>query len=41
MTSVRVGGLKGRFSEPSSELSFTNFVASLAGRAMAYAKDLS
>ena len=34
----RVGGLRGEFREPSPELSFRNFVASLTGRAAAYAR---
>ena len=38
MMSDRVGGPRGRFKEPSSELCFANFVASLTGRAMAFAK---
>lgn len=38
LMSDKVGGPKGRFKEPSSELSFGNFVASLTGRAVAYAK---
>jgi len=38
LLSDKVGGLKGKFREPSSELSFRNFVASLTGRAIAYAR---
>ncbi len=38
MTSDKVAGMKGRFKEPSSELSFANFVASLTGRAVAFAR---
>lgn len=38
MMSDRIGGLKGRFVEPSSELSFSHFVASLTGRAIAFAQ---
>jgi hypothetical protein len=36
LLSDKCSGLKGRFSEPSSELSFGNFVASLTGRAIAF-----
>jgi hypothetical protein len=36
--SDRVGGLEGRYREPLPELSFANFVASLAGRAASFAK---
>jgi hypothetical protein len=38
MMSDKSGGPKGRFKEPSSELSFATFVASLTGRAVAFAK---
>ncbi len=38
LLSDKISGLKGRFREPSSELSFGNFVASLTGRAIAIAK---
>lgn len=38
MTSNKVGGSKGQFKEPLSELRFVNFVASLTARAMAFAK---
>jgi len=38
LLSDKVSGLKGHFREPSSELSFANFVASLTGRAIAVAK---
>ena len=38
LLSDRIGGLKGKFREPSSELSFRNFAASLTARAVAYAK---
>lgn len=36
--SDRTGGLKGKFSEPNSEFSFTTFATSLSAHAMAYAK---
>lgn len=36
--SDKAGGLKGRFREPSSELSFRAFVASLTGHAIGYAR---
>jgi hypothetical protein len=36
--SDRKGGLRGRFHEPSPELSFSNFVASLTARAIAHAR---
>jgi len=38
LLSDKVNGPKGLFKEPVSELSFKNFVASLTGRALAYAK---
>lgn len=38
LMSDRIGGLKGRFVEPLSELNFSNFVASLTGRAIAFAQ---
>ncbi len=38
LLSDKGGGAKGRFREPSSELSFENFVASLSARAIAYAR---
>lgn len=38
LMSDKVGGPKGRFKEPSPELSFGNFVASLTGRAIAFAR---
>lgn len=38
LLSDKVGGPKGLFKEPVSELSFRNFAASLTGRAVAYAK---
>lgn len=38
LLSDRIGGLKGQYREPSAELCFGNFVASLAGRAIGYAK---
>ena len=38
LLSERVGGLKGKYSEPSAELSFQNFASSLTGRMIAYAK---
>ena len=38
LLSDRVGGLKGKYREPSAELSFQNFAASLTGRMVAYAK---
>ncbi|MCZ6547118.1 MAG: PaeR7I family type II restriction endonuclease [Deltaproteobacteria bacterium] len=38
LMSDRVNGLKGGFKEPSREVSFTNFAASLTGRAVAYAR---
>ena len=38
LLSDRIGGLKGKSREPSSELSFRNFAASLTARAMAYAR---
>lgn len=38
LLSDSVTGLKGEFREPSPELSFGNFIASLTGRAIAYAK---
>lgn len=37
LTSPRKEGLEGRYSEPSTELSFRNFVTSLLGRAVAVA----
>lgn len=36
--SDKTGGLKGRFSEPNPEFSFTTFATSLSAHAMAYAK---
>lgn len=36
--SDKVGGLKGRYTEPSPEISFATFATSLSARAMAYAK---
>lgn len=38
LLSDRGGGLKGKYREPSAELSFQNFAASLTGRMVAYAK---
>jgi len=38
LLSERIGGLKGKYSEPSAELSFQNFAASLTGRMTAYAR---
>lgn len=38
MLSDKVGGLKGRYEEPNSEINFEHFVASLTGRAIAYTK---
>ena len=38
LMSDKVGGLKGLFTEPAPELSFAGFVASLTGRAIAYAR---
>lgn len=38
MMSNREGGLKGEYSEPTPELGFRNFAASLMGKAIAYAK---
>jgi hypothetical protein len=38
LMSEKAGGLKGRFREPSPELSFGTFVASLLGRAIAVSK---
>ncbi len=38
MMSNKIGGSKGQFKEPASELSFVNFVASLTARGMAFAK---
>ena len=38
LMSDRGDGLEGYFREPSSELSFRNFVASLSGHAIAYVK---
>jgi hypothetical protein len=38
LLSDKVGGSKGLFREPVSELSFGNFVASLTGRAIAYSR---
>jgi hypothetical protein len=36
--SSREEGLKGKYSEPSAELSFRNFAVSLSARAAAFAK---
>ena len=36
MLSDKTGGLRGNYREPSPELSFANFIASLTARAMAY-----
>jgi hypothetical protein len=36
--SDKAGGLRGRYSEPSPELSFRNFAASVAARALAFVK---
>lgn len=41
LLSDKVGGPKGLFREPVSELSFGNFVASLTGRAIAYSRSRS
>jgi hypothetical protein len=38
LMSSKEGGLKGKYSEPSAELSFRNFAASLSARAAAFAK---
>lgn len=38
MMSDMAGGMKGRFKEPSPELSFSSFVASLTGQAIAFSK---
>jgi hypothetical protein len=38
LLSDRSGGMKGRYKEPSGELSFENFAASLTGRTSAYAQ---
>jgi len=38
LLSDRVGGLKGKYREPSTELSFQNFASSLTGRMTAYAR---
>jgi hypothetical protein len=38
LLSDRRGGMRGRYKEPSVELSFENFAASLTGRTSAYAK---
>jgi hypothetical protein len=38
MMSDRIRGPRGQFKEPSPELSLANFVASLTGRAIAYAR---
>jgi hypothetical protein len=38
LMSDKLNGLKGRFNEPSIELNFANFVASLTGRAIAFSK---
>jgi len=38
MMSDKIGGPKGRFREPSPELSFANFVTALMGRAIAFSR---
>jgi hypothetical protein len=38
LLSTREGGIRGEFNEPSAELTFQEFAASLMGRAIAYAK---
>ena len=38
LLSTREGGIKGKFSEPSEELTFQKFAGSLMGHAIAYAK---
>jgi hypothetical protein len=38
LLTTQQGGLKGKFTSPSPELSFRNFAAGLASHAMTYAK---
>jgi hypothetical protein len=38
MLSDKTGGISGQYREPNSEISFENFVTSLTGKAIAYAK---
>ncbi len=40
LTSDKKGGMKGHYQEPSVELNFSNFVASLTGHAIAFSKTL-